>query len=327
MRLTKNQNMQRTIKELKPIKESTEDYEKIEQAIIKLLREELFSPILKEMGLPKRTIKNTINDLLDAISSGRIYFDNGKFYGKFDSVISKELRKIGAVWSKDHYAIPQAKLPIDVRNAISYSHSKFQSIGKSIDDKLSKLLPEKIAEKLKISNLFDSTLWKVEEDIQDSVKGITVAPKLSEKTARVISEEYEKNMQLYITDFTKKEIVELRKAVQENFFNGYRLENMVKDIQLRYEVSANKAKFLARQETMLLMSKFKESRYKDAGVNKYIWTCVNGSPNHPVRPMHKALNGKIFSWDNPPVTNEKGERNNPSQDFNCRCFARPVVEW
>ena len=53
---------------------------------------------------------------------------------------------------------------------------------------------------------------------------------------------------------------------------------------------------------------------------------VVGSPNHPVREMHKALAGKVFSWDDPPITNEKGDRNNPGQDYGCRCYARPIVE-
>ena len=42
--------------------------------------------------------------------------------------------------------------------------------------------------------------------------------------------------------------------------------------------------------------------------------------------MHKDLDGKIFEFANPPITNEKGDRNNPGEDWQCRCEAIPIVE-
>jgi SPP1 gp7 family putative phage head morphogenesis protein len=95
-------------------------------------------------------------------------------------------------------------------------------------------------------------------------------------------------------------------------------------------VSANKAKFLARQETSLMTTKLKETRYREAGVNEYKWKTVAGSKLHPVRPSHKILEGRIFRWDDPPITTPPGEavrRNNPGQDYNCRCFAQPIVRF
>ena len=35
---------------------------------------------------------------------------------------------------------------------------------------------------------------------------------------------------------------------------------------------------------------------------------------------------KIFEWDNPPITNEKGDRNNPHEDWQCRCEAIFVID-
>jgi Phage Mu protein F like protein len=39
--------------------------------------------------------------------------------------------------------------------------------------------------------------------------------------------------------------------------------------------------------------------------------------DNKVRAAHAANNGRIFSWDNPPVTGHPGE------DFGCRCWAEP----
>lgn len=45
----------------------------------------------------------------------------------------------------------------------------------------------------------------------------------------------------------------------------------------------------------------------------YIWRTQGDSK---VRPSHRANDGKIFSWDDPPPTGHPGE------DFGCRCFAQ-----
>ncbi len=120
---------------------------------------------------------------------------------------------------------------------------------------------------------------------------------------------------------------DLRMKVQENVLAGNRYEGLVSDITKSFNVTASKAKFLARQETKLMTTKLKEDRYKEAGISEYKWVCVTGSKNHPVRPMHKKNNGMIFSFDNPPTVDENGSRKNPGQDYNCRCMAVPIVRF
>lgn len=316
--------------ELKPIKESTQDFEKIERKILELFKKEIYLPLVKELGVTKQILKNASDDdLLDAISSGRITFYRGSFTGRFSASVSRELKRLGAKWDRKQGAwkVPQSSLPLNVKNVISSSEVKFQQKMKKIDDKLAQLLPEEIADRLKISENFDSILWKTDENIAKSIERITVTPRLSDSQRHKISEEWQNNMQLWIKDWTQTEIVKLREQMQKSAFTGNRYESMISKIQKSYDVSHGKAKFLARQETGLLMAKFKETRYTAAGVNEYKWGCVAGTGKHPVRPAHKKLEGKIFRWDNPPITDEKGNRNNPGEDYNCRCFAKPIVRF
>lgn len=296
---------------------------------MKLLRDEVYYPLIKELGLSEKSLHNSVDDLLSAISSGRIVFFRGQFKGRFSAAVSKELKRLGAKWDRKHgsWKVPHSSLPISVKDAIASSEARFNDVLTKINKKLEDLLPEKIADKLDLTKAFDSTLWHVETRFQESVRNITVAPKLSLEQRKRIAEEYSGNMRLYIKDWTASEIQQLRKKVQSVTFDGDRYESMIKMIQKRYGVSQSKAKFLARQETSLLVTKFKEIRYQDAGVNEYKWRCVAGSPDHPVRPMHKALDGKRFSWDNPPVVDELGNRKHPGQDFNCRCTAVPIVRF
>jgi len=80
---------------------------------------------------------------------------------------------------------------------------------------------------------------------------------------------------------------------------------------------------IARQETSLFVSKYREERYTGAGITEYIWST---SKDQRVRPDHAALDHQVFSWDSPPVTDRAtGKRNNPGADFGCRCLALPVI--
>ena len=72
-----------------------------------------------------------------------------------------------------------------------------------------------------------------------------------------------------------------------------------------------------------MVSKYRQIRYEDVGIRRYMWST---SGDVRVRHDHKELNGKIFYFDNPPITDKAtGARNNPGEDFGCRCVAIPVM--
>ncbi len=315
--------------EISPIKLHEEDFEDIEKIITKLFRDEIYIPLLKELGIKNKVLKNSREDLIEAITSGRIAYVDGKFTGQFNSQVSGEIRRLGGVWDRRQgcFKVPRSKVPVEVKNAIAISQSRFEGVLKKISQRLVDMVPENIADKLDLSKKFDTALFRTKRRIDATLKGISVAPDLTDKQSAKIAEDYTNNMQKYIKDWTEKEIKTLRKEVQKQTLAGTRYEELSKTIQDRYGVSQSKAKFLARQETNLFLTKFKENRYQDAGVKEYIWTCSAGSAQHPVRPTHKRLNGKIFFWNSPPITDDNGSRNNPGEDYNCRCFARPIVRF
>lgn len=322
---------------LKPIRETREEYDRIEKKIRELFRTEVYRPLMLEIGGHSKLIQNAVDDLAAAIRKGRVTFNRGKFRGNFGSVLSKELRALGAQWNKQtsSFDISKGKLPDQIRHAVDAAYQRFLETAGRIDKKLSEVLPEDIAEKLKIEHIFDTTIYKVDGEFRKSVKAITVAPQLSASATKRISEEYNESMKLKIQGWLREEILELRGKVKEQAFKGFRYESLAKTIQDSYRVSEKKAKFLARQETNLFLGKFKETRYADAGVYEYKWKCVAGSPNHPVRPRHQELNnesakGRIFRFDDPPVSTGAGEpprKCNPGEDFGCRCVAIPVVRF
>jgi len=326
------------IRELPAIKESTQEYEAMESRIKAAFKRLLYAPLLRELGVGKQESRDTLQNArrllgLDAsLASGRITYSDGAFRGKFDAASSRELKALGAKWdpATDSFKLDYRKLSLQTREAISAANVRYQERLKRIDKRLSQISPAKIAESVKTADLFARAAEKTNSLIAKSLKGHGLVPELSAKEKQKIADEWQNNMDLWITGFTEEEIVRLRKDIAANVSTGNRHEAIVQALQRSYGITARKAKFLARQETSLLMAKFKETRYTSANVKEYRWGCVAGSKNHPVRPSHKILENKIFRWDTPPITTPQGEptrRNNPGQDYNCRCFARPIVRF
>lgn len=87
-------------------------------------------------------------------------------------------------------------------------------------------------------------------------------------------------------------------------------------------MTASKAELLARDQTLKLNAAISRTRQQAAGISKYYWTTVG---DERVRKMHDDLDGKLFSWDDPPITNEAGDHNHPGEDYQCRCTASPYL--
>lgn len=328
--------------QLAPIKDDPDYYDRIEAAIREFFKREIFTPAMQAMGHNGEKFKNAKNTdvpqaLYDALTSGRITFNRGTFSGKFNATVSKELKRLGAEWDRKTgtFKVPLTSLPRETRNVISATDSRFKEKIAKIDKKLASILPEELVSKLKLEKMFDSTIWKVDRKFRENIKSVSIAAELTSARRRKIASEWQDNIELYIKDWTKEQIPKMRADLQKSVFAGNRWDSAIKVLQKHKTMSDNKAKFLARQESKLLVAKFTESRYADAGIREYTWHNVAGSPAHPVRKRHKFLGdeskkGAIFRFDDPPNTAEEGQApryNNPGEDYNCRCYARAVVRF
>lgn len=323
------------------IQERPQDYDELKSIIEKIFRDEIYKPLLKMLGHGKlQNVKDPTTDVeavMHAIRTGSLVFYRGEFTGRLGARITRGIKELGGKWDRKSgtFKLPSSKLTPDLKMAIVASEDRFKRSMAAVESFLLKAVPEQIASKFKIEKFFDSAIMRIDHRIDKSMKGLVVTPELTKEQRNKISEGYTNNLEKYIKDFTEKETLELREKMRKNYLKGQRYEGMVSTIQKSYGVSQRKAEFLARQETSLMMVEFKKVRYQDAGVNKYIWTCVSNnkdkSPqqNTPgnVRYFHAILDGKTFSWNNPPITDAKGSRNNPGGDFGCRCYARPVLEF
>lgn len=310
---------------LKPIEENRTQEEIIFRKIKEYFDDLLFV-FLEEVV--REPLENA-TDINWYLKRGYLRYDNGYFIpkGKLPNKISKDLEKLGAKWSKAkkaYYLKPQ-KVPVDISQTIAevniHNQEKVERIEKYLQG---------VEENLPVIELnFDKEVVHIgsllDKQFADSLGKINVIPaNLTEFQKSEIAQKYTNNLNYYIKKWTRKEITKLREDIQPYVMKGYRAEGLDELILRHKNISARKAKFLARQETKLLVAQYQENRFKEAGVTHYIWkTILDGRE----RPCHRKLNGQIFSWDEPPIIDDRtGERGNPAQAYNCRCRAIPVVE-
>lgn len=317
-------------KQLQPIKDSPELIEELEAQIDVILYDILFAPLIKSIKENKRIFFNERDNsaIIKAIKSGKIRYGNNIFTGSFNATTAKEFKKLGIKFNKriKGYTKEMNNLPVNIQVAIAQREDSYKQMARQLVATVDKINLN-IDEATKNIN-FDDTLEKVYSDINKQFKK-TVTDKIglsinfTADQIRILSQEYTNNLKLYITEFTQKETLILRQKAEDIVLSGTRAKDFTKIIEERFAVSTKKAKFLAKQEISLLTSKFKQVKYENVGVSKYKWSISNVR----TRPDHKALNGKVFSFDDPPISNTStGARNNPGEDFGCNCQAIPIIE-
>lgn len=277
-------------------------------------------------GAQEITNAASVESLKAALQSGRVQYYDGVFSGQFSAAISIGLRNIGAKYDRTArvYRINSGAVPNWIKSAATIYQSKardaHQLILKGLDYTEGAL--DQLADKYAIQG------QKIADEAYDwwtkSAKKLEVHIQLGPEAKARFAKDYSENMKLWIKKFSSEQILKLRETVEENAEQGYRFDQLIDRIQSRYSVTKRKAKFLARQETSLFMSKFREQRFKEAGYSAYTWST---SHDERVRDDHKRLNGKVFFYDNPPIVDRStGRTGNPGEDFNCRCVAIPKLD-
>lgn len=139
---------------------------------------------------------------------------------------------------------------------------------------------------------------------------------------REMLEKWVSNNVELIKTVSGQSLEKMKELVYQNYMKGSTTTGIVKEIQRQYGMSKRHAKLIARDQTAKLNADITESQQRDAGVSRYKWS---GVMDQRERKSHRELEGKTFSWDNPPDVG--GDRRcHPGQDYQCRCCAIPVFD-
>lgn len=137
-----------------------------------------------------------------------------------------------------------------------------------------------------------------------------------------ISARYNELMEEQVTLITSLPIDAAEKVhqmVTKGIAEGQRPEKIYDDVNRLGEITRNRARLIARTETSRAQANLTQARAEAIGSPGYIWRTVGDSA---VRSDHDELNGKFFTWDDPPVADKRtGERAHPGTIYNCRCTA------
>ena len=328
---------------LPPIIDRPEYSRAIERELIAYLDEVVFDPIdalLEEFGFAKiqaradrRENAGLTGALEAALQSGRVWYSDGVFCGQFNAAVSREIRELGGTPDPvlGTFRLSQDKIPFGLRHSMAMAAERSQDLHREIDKLLTAMEGNvtRAPAGLSLGAILDRVAVDMQNQFVKQVSeikpaDIAIGLKVDPSIAATLRTELVENLELEIRGWAAEAIVALREKTQTNALAGFRADRLAKQIAAERGVSMRKANFIAEQETSLFVSKWREQRAKDIGSTRYKWST---SHDERVRPDHRLLNGKIFFFDDPPVTNRAtGATNNPGEDFRCRCVALPIVE-
>ena len=317
----------------------------LENLLTDLIIDVIFKPLVAELSEVDRMDNAKKTALESALKSGKVQYANGAFKGEINSAISKEIKALGGKFSRGAWRLSSPDMPSVLLKAISANQIAMRVLEAKFNQAIAvmpKILSKSIAS-LEIESLGLAGLDRVSKEFKRTVgKAISIAPDIGKEGRKILKEEYFKSDQLpikkyllrdfedktqyYMENFGQETVEKLRLKISYHISKGGTREGMRELIESELDIAEDRVRFIARQETSLLLSNFKEIQYKQAGVNKYIWRTVG---DNRVREKHADLDGKTFSFDSPPDASyfNTGKPENPSKDYRCRCIAIPIVEF
>lgn len=120
---------------------------------------------------------------------------------------------------------------------------------------------------------------------------------------------------------------DVQSLVLQSITSGKGVSDLKRDLARFYAGNTRKIELVALDQTRKIYTKIQTSRLKSLGVKKFEWV-HSGGGNEP-RQLHVDLNGKTFSFDDPPFIGVMyGEKvyGLPGELPNCRCLMKPVFE-
>ena len=310
--------------------------------LLKIMYQAVFEPLLK---ITEERLDNAKDTLLERyLKDGKIQYKDGKFSGQLSAGISKEIKALGGKFERGRWTLPETKMPMPLKRAIDYNVKAMKSLSESLTKKIESMVGKtsSFVKNMSIQSMGVKNLDRVSTEFKQIIrKNLGVAPQLSVEGLEQISKDYLTTIELPIRkkllhefedqtiavleDFEQEVVEKLRADISDMILSGQSRVDLRNAIKKRLKISDTRCRFIARQETALLVTTFKKSQYQQYGIDKYKWKTVG---DHKVRESHVELDGDEIDWDSPPIVDPKtGRTAHAGMDFNCRCQAIPIVEW
>lgn len=307
-------------------------FEDMNLQLIQLVKAIVFDPVaaLARAGgihvpqLTNAASPKDMENLVYAVRVGQVSYAGGIFSGSFNAAISRALLDSGAKWLpvRGVYSLKDSALPTEVLGAVVVHREQSKQVFDSIYAKLDEVQAgiDQALERHRVNATRTVTETQAGLYASTPAEGI---PQLSSESLAQLSRAYQQTISKPIKDWTLAAMERLRRDVQDVAGRGFRAEALAGMLRKNFGESRKHAEFIARQETSLFQSAFRRERFSEAGIRQYMWRVTR---DDRVRASHKRLNGKVFFYSQPPITDPKtGARGNPGEPYGCRCADMPVL--
>lgn len=313
------------------------------------LKKEIYDSLFKQIFavLNDNSIYNDKKTLINAIRSGRIYYENGAFRSSkpFSNAVADELEKIGARFKYGAYYIERATLPLELENTLAIVAARESAKIGALNGllvKLSELIGQESAVRLFISKAVDRMYSKLIKDLEETTQDGGKVPVIelvrTKEQAKKVTEDYIHNMDYWVKNWKEKEIVKMRQDVADMVKNGARTETIKKYFMNRWGIAERKAEFLARNESGIAGAVIKATHYQDMGCTHFKWLRSTSKEKRELHLEYAKETGNqyglggtnIFSFSDPPIIEQikvgnsfvpkpDGQKGLPQQTYNCSC--------
>ena len=160
------------MKTLKPVEVSDYYIKRVANGMMQYFWGYIFAPIFEILA--ENTVDNSKNDLIKAIKSGRVWYQNGAFRtkGRFTNAVAKTLEEMGARYLRGAYYIERIKIPTDLISIINITRVATIQKANKINEFLGGLMS--ILETLTVRDFIEHTVAnmykKLEIDIVKSAQ-------------------------------------------------------------------------------------------------------------------------------------------------------------
>lgn len=151
----------------------------------------------------------------------------------------------------------------------------------------------------------------------NSAVGINPWPYIDLNEAGPGIAQFMQRMTSLISDVNEKTRAEVSEVLWDGLVNKRRPREVGKLLAEKMNTSRKRANFIASDQSNKFNAYLTELRQEEAGIDEFVWeTAKDGR----VRDSHRALQGRVFKWKEPPSVGL------PGTPIRCRCTGRAHID-
>lgn len=281
---------------------SKQDIKQISLELQKAFNETIFEPLSSYVSF----VMNSEDTIQRELDEGKIEYVDGVLKGAFSIKSIKYIEGLNQKWdgAKRGYIITDPSLNALIGSATSRFLTAKEQIQRFLASTGSLEL-----------GLADEPFDKTIDNVVDKSKK-NIDQKSSVRTGD-IKQEFKKSVNVSSVAFMTMILLKLRKDVIEAKSN----KDLKDAFELRQSQARIRADGLADDSGHYFSGIARREFYKAQGIKYFKWITRG---DNKVRESHRAVNGEIFSYSEPPIID--GVPTLPSQAYGCRCVDFPIKE-